>query len=87
MKKKTDFITITVRAFVTPDESIEGFDLGRPFHLNLPNNTTVGELIKKFFSKNGNQIGLTVINGEVSTKTAILSQGDKVDLYELLGGG
>ncbi len=82
-----DLITVTIRSFVPPDALIVGFDLGKPFQLELPDKATLGELIKKLFSKNADQIGVIAVNGKLAAKNAILSGGDKVDLYELLGGG
>ena len=87
MNKQGDYITITVRSFVMPDKSVEGFDPGKPCRMNLFPNTTLADLITKVFLEHADQIGLTVVNGEIASKTTILSQGDKVDLYELLGGG
>jgi molybdopterin converting factor small subunit len=87
VNEKSDFITITITSLVKLNAPIEGFDLGKPFKINLPQNTLLGELIKKIFSKNVNQIGMMVVNGKIAGNNLVLSHGDEVDLYELLGGG
>ena len=82
-----DLITVTIKSFVSPNESMEGFQPGEPFKFHLPQNTPLGELVQKIFSKNMNQIGLMAVNGQIASKNVILSQGDRIELYALLDGG
>ena len=87
MTRKDDFISITVRSFLPPNQSIEGFDLGKPFAVQLPTDSTLEELIEKLFWKKMDQIGVKTINKEVVEKAKILKAGDQVDIFELIGGG
>ena len=87
MTEDKDFITVTIKSFVPPDEPIEGFQPGEPFKFRLPQKTPLGELVQKIYSRKMNQIGIMAVNGEIACPNAILSQGDKIDLYALLDGG
>jgi sulfur carrier protein ThiS len=47
----------------------------------------VGKLLEKIFAERVNRIGMVAINGKVVEGRALLADGDRVDVYELLGGG
>ncbi len=81
------FITVTVRSFISPRESVEGYELGRPFQIELPRGITLGELAERILSKNINQLGMMAVNGGVAKQNLVLSQGDRIDLYALIDGG
>ena len=87
MNSKDGIIPIMVRSFVPLDKSIENFDIGKSFKIDLFINPNIGELIRRLFSKNANQIGIIVINGKIGNYNSPLSSGDQVDLYGLVGGG
>jgi sulfur carrier protein ThiS len=87
MTHEEDVISITVRSFLPPDQSIEGFDLGKPFVIQLPANSTLEELIENLFWRKMDQIGVRAINKEVAENTKMLRPGDQVDIFELVGGG
>lgn len=87
MLNDKDLITVTIKSFIPPNESMDSFQPGEPFKFHLPQNTTLEELIRKIFSKNLNQIGIMAVNGQIASNTVVLSQGDKIDLYGLLDGG
>lgn len=87
MNNDKDLITVTIKSFLSPNEPMEGFQLGESFKFHLPQNTPLGELIQKMFSQKMNQVGLIAVNGQIASKNVILSQGDKIDLYALLDGG
>lgn len=80
-------MVVMIRAFIPPNEAVEGFRLGEPFELNLIDGTTLKELIQRIFSKNKGRIGLMAINGKIAQDHAVLLEGDKIDLYSLLEGG
>jgi sulfur carrier protein ThiS len=63
------------------------FRLGEPFEMTIPEPFTVGDLARSLLSKNVNQIGILAVNGKPANEDAILSEGDRVDLYALLDGG
>ena len=87
MIKHQDIITVTVRSFIPSRESIEGYELGRPFEIELPRGVTLEGLAQRILSKNINQLGIMAVNGEVAKKNLVLSQGDQIDLYALIDGG
>jgi hypothetical protein len=87
MCEKDDSISITFRSFVLPTDPQDGFSLGQPLSLRVSPGTPVGRLLDRFFAERVNQIGMVVINGKVAKESLLLGEGDRVDVYELLGGG
>ena len=80
-------ISITFRSFVLPPDAKDDYALGKPISLRLPPGTEVGKIIDRIFAERVNQIGMVVINGKAAEKNILLAEGDRVDVYELLGGG
>jgi len=80
-------ISITFRSFVLPPDGKDDYPLEKPISLRLPPGTEVGKIIDRIFAEKVNQIGMVVINGKAAEKNILLAEGDRVDVYELLGGG
>jgi len=78
---------VTIKSFVPPNESIEGFHLGEPLTMDLVDDVTVGDVIQRIFAKYMKQIGIIAVNGKIAYETTALSEGDRIDLYPLLEGG
>ena len=55
MTENEEKIGITLRSFIPPQESLEGYELGRPFKMELPRGMTVGGLAQRILGKNINQ--------------------------------
>jgi hypothetical protein len=87
MNNDKGLITVTIKSFLSPNEPVEGFQLGESFKFHLRQNTPLGELIQMMFSKNMSQVGLIAVNGQIASENVILSHGDKIDLFALLDGG
>jgi hypothetical protein len=87
MDKKNDCILITLRSFLLPPGSEGDFPLGQPRPFPVSPGTPVGELMERLFAERANQIGLVAINGKMAEGEEPLADGDRVDVYELLGGG
>ena len=87
MDGKDDSIAITLRSFVLPADSEGDFPLGRPLPLRVSPGTPVGRLLDRIFAERVNLIGMVVINGKVAEGSVPLGEGDRVDVYEPLGGG
>ena len=87
MREKDDSISITFRSFVLPPDPKDGFPLWKPLSLRVSPGTPVGRLLDRIFAERVNQIGMVVINGKVAEGSVLLGEGDRVDVYELLGGG
>ncbi len=87
MDDKDDFIGITFRSFVLPPDAEDNFPLGRALSFRIPPGTPVGELMERIFAGRVSQIGMVVINGKVAEGKEPLVDGDRVDIYERLGGG
>jgi sulfur carrier protein ThiS len=85
--KDKNVITVIVRSFIPLLEPSEGFNLGEPFKITIPEGMTSGELAQKILSKNVNQLGIVAVNGKKASENTILAEGDKIDLYALLDGG
>jgi sulfur carrier protein ThiS len=79
-------ISVKVRAYVTPSEHVEGFESGKEFPLNLYAGITLEELVQRLFIENRHHIGFKVVNGKV-VKDKVLSDGDLIEIYRLMGGG
>ena len=79
-------ISITFRSFVLPPDAKDDYPLGKPISLRLPPGTEVGKIIDRIFAEKVNQIGMVVINGKAAERSILLAEGDRVDVYELLGG-
>ncbi len=84
--KDQDIVTVRVRCFI-PRDPDKGYELGKPFAMELPRGTTLGELSQMIVTKNINELGIMAVNGEVASKDFVLSEGDKIDLYGLIDGG
>ena len=87
MDEKDDSIAITLRSFVLPPDSEDDFPIGKPLPLRVSPGTPVGKLMEKIFARKVDQIGMVVINGKVAEGKVLLADGDRVDVYEPLGGG
>jgi sulfur carrier protein ThiS len=80
-------IVVTVRSFVPALHPPAGYIFGEPFQMELPNGITAQELAARILAKNIDQLGITAINGKAAPGHAVLSQGDRVDLFALIEGG
>lgn len=87
MMKNQDKISVTVRSFIPPHEFVKGYELGRPFKIELPRGMTLGGLAQRIFGKNINQLGISAVNGELAKENLVLSEEDKIDFYALIEGG
>ena len=82
-----DSIAITLRSYVLPPGSEDDFPLGQPLPLRVPPGTPVEKLLEEIFVERTNQVGMVVINGKVAQGRTPLADGDRVDVFEILGGG
>jgi hypothetical protein len=87
MDGKDNSIEITLRSFVLPPDSEDDFPIGKPLPLRVSPGTPVEKLLEKIFAGKVDQIGMVVINGKVAEGKTTLADGDRVDVYEHLGGG
>ena len=87
MDEEDQSIAITLRSFVLPPDSQDDFPLGKPLPLRVCPGTPVGKLMERIFARKADQIGMVVINGKVAEGDVLLADGDRVDVYELFGGG
>lgn len=87
MDEQENSIAITLRSFVLPPESEDDFPIGKPLPLRVSPGTPVEKLLEKIFAERVNRIGMVAINGKVAEGKVLLADGDRVDVYELLGGG
>jgi sulfur carrier protein ThiS len=87
MAEKDDSITITLRSYVLPPGSEDDFPLGQPLPFGVSPGTRVGQLLEKLFGERANQVGMVVINGKMAKAEMLLTDGDRVDVFEILGGG
>jgi hypothetical protein len=87
MREKDDSFSITFRSFVLPSDPKDDFPLGKPLSLRVSPGTPVGRFLDRIFAERVNLIGMVVINGKAAEGSVPLGEGDRVDVYELLGGG
>jgi hypothetical protein len=87
MTENEEKIGITLRSFIPPQEPLEGYELGRPFKMELPRGMSVGGLAQKILGKNINQLGISAVNGQLAKENLILSGEDKIDFFALIEGG
>ena len=85
--RNQDKISITVRSFIPPPEVFEGYELGRPFKMELPRGMTLGGLAQKILGKNINQLGISAVNGQLAKENLVLSGEEKIDFFALIEGG
>lgn len=78
---------ISIRTFITPRGELDSIIVGEPNRIELPDNSSLDDLIKKIFSKNHQQIGIMAINGKITNGSVILSEGDSIDIFGHVGGG
>ena len=79
-------ISVKVRSYVAPSDHVEGFESGKEFPLKLCTDITLEELVQQLFIENRHHIGFKVVNGKV-VKDKVLSDGDLIEIYRLMGGG
>ncbi len=87
MTKSKDSIVVTVRSFVPALNPPPGYRFGEPFPMELPRGITARELAERILARNIDQLGITAIHGKVAQPHAVLSQGDRIDLFALIEGG
>ena len=87
MTENEEKIGITLRSFIPPQESLEGYELGRPFKMELPRGMTVGGLAQRILGKNINQLGISAVNGQLAKENLILAGEDKIDFFAMIEGG
>jgi len=80
-------ITILFRSFLFPVDSEDHFPLGEPIPLRIPPGTDLEGLMERIFAERVDQIGLVALNGQKVQGKRPLQDGDRVDVYEMLGGG
>ncbi len=81
-----DSISITLRSYVLPPGS-DDFPLGQPLPYRVSAGTTVGKFLESIFGDRADQVGMAVVNGRVADGRTPLKEGDRVDAFEILGGG
>ena len=81
-----DSISITLRAYVLPPGS-DDFPLGQPLVYRVSAGTVVEKLLENIFGERANQVGMVVVNGRMVIGQTPLKDGDRVDVFEILGGG
>jgi hypothetical protein len=87
MSEKDDTITITLRSFVLPPDFGSDFPLGQALPLRVFRGTPVEKMVEKIFGERISQIGMVVINGKVAEGKTPLTDGDRLEVFEILGGG
>lgn len=87
MTKNEGAIVVTVRTFIPALNPPAGYVFGEPFPMELPQGLTARELAERILAKNIDQLGITAVNGKVAQPHAVLSQGDRIDLFALIEGG
>ena len=80
-------ISVMLRSFIPPHESLGGYELGRPFRMELPRGTALGELARKILGDNINQLGLSAVNGQMAQENLVLAEEDRIDFFALIEGG
>jgi len=87
MVEKDNSITVTIRSFVPPYPPMEGYEVGKPFRIEVPKGITLGDLAERILSQNRDQMGIMAVNGHLARKDRVLSPGDRIDFYALIDGG
>jgi sulfur carrier protein ThiS len=82
-----DSISITLRSYILPPGSEDDYPLGQPLPFRASAGTRVDKLLEELFGERANQVGMVVINGKVAESMTPLKDGDRVDVFEILGGG
>jgi hypothetical protein len=80
-------IGIVFRSFLFPVDTEDHFPLGEPIPLRVPAGMDLRKLTETVFTERVNQIGMVAVNGEKAEGNRVLKDGDRVDVYEMLGGG
>jgi hypothetical protein len=81
-----DSISIILRSYVLPPGP-DNFPLGQPLPFRVSPGTAVGSFLDGIFGERANQVGMIVVNGKVADGRTPLKEGDRVDVFEILGGG
>ena len=57
------------------------------FHLRVSPGTHLEKLLERIFADRVNQIGMVAVNGKLAEGKMPLMDGDRVDVFEILGDG
>ncbi len=80
-------ISVTLRSFIPPPESVGRYEVGRLFRMELPRGVTLGELARQILGDNINQLGLCAVNGQLAKENLVLEEEDRIDFFALIEGG
>ncbi len=80
-------LRITLRSFVFPPGTDDDFPVGQPVVHQVSPGTSLEKFMKDLFAERVDRVGMVAVNGKTAEESVILSEGDRVDVYELLGGG
>ncbi len=83
----SDSMTITLRSFVLPPGHDDDFPVGQPLPFHVSPGISLEKLLEDLFAERVNRIGMVTVNGKKAVGDVVLKEGDRVDVYELLGGG
>ena len=82
-----DSITVTLRSYVLPPGQEDDFPLGQSLPFRVSPGIQVEKFLEIFLGERANQVGMVVINGKKADGKMSLADGDRLDLFEILGGG
>lgn len=79
-------ITVHVKLFATLRHLRPGLEIGQAFPVNLPEGTTVGDLIQVLELPQA-EVKLVFVNFVARERQQVLADGDEVGIFPPVGGG
>jgi molybdopterin synthase sulfur carrier subunit len=79
-------ITVHVKLFATLRRYRPGLDLGEAFPVELPEGSTVGDLVQRL-GLPGEEVKIVFVNALFRDRAHVLADGDELGIFPPVGGG
>jgi molybdopterin synthase sulfur carrier subunit len=79
-------ITVHVKLFATLRRYRPGLDLGEAFPVELPEGSTVGDLVQRL-GLPGEEVKIVFVNALFRDRAHVLADGDEMGIFPPVGGG
>ena len=80
-------MVVTIRSYVVVPNPPPGFQLGRPFELEVDEGMTLSQLTKGVLAIPQGEVALAAVDGQLAGEEHVLEAQDRVDLFPPIMGG
>jgi molybdopterin converting factor small subunit len=80
-------VAVTIRSYVMLPNAPPDFRLGRPFELQVDEQTTLARLTDTVLSIPPGEVALVAVDGSLAELDYVIGEQDRVDLFPPIMGG